>query len=96
MGTWAVWALALVQPVVSRILVALGLSVVTMTGVSAVMNEFVAVVTSSWGALPAAIASLAQYAGIGQAFSIIGSAIATKLFMQAAARGVKFATKTPG
>lgn len=96
MGTWTAWALALVQPLIARALVALGLSVVTMAGMDVVMGQLTQQVTSAWGALPGALVSLLQFAGVGKAMGIIGAAIATKIFIITATKSVKFASKTPG
>jgi hypothetical protein len=79
--TVAAWLVAMMQPLISRILVVLGLSLVTYTGLDFVLNGLVTAVQTSWGALPATTLQLARLAGIAEGLSIIGSAIATKILL---------------
>lgn len=73
--------LAMVQPLVARVLVSLGLSLVTFTGMSMVIDTLTSRAVSAWGGLPASILQLAGLAGIGEALSIITGAVATKILI---------------
>lgn len=81
--------LSMVQPLVARVLVALGLSIVTFTGMSAVMDTLTQRAVSAWGGLPASIMQLASLAGIGEALSIIMGAIATRVLIWQLTRSTK-------
>lgn len=80
MGVGA-FLLALVQPIIARILVALGMSVVTFTGMAVLMEQVTQAVQSAWGGLPGAILGLAGLAGLGEGLSIVFGAIATRVLI---------------
>lgn len=67
--------LALVKPVLSRVLVALGLSVVTITGVDIVLSEVKGWLVQSVQGLPANAAMLAGLAGAGEALGMVLGAV---------------------
>lgn len=73
--------LAMVQPLVARVLVSLGLSLVTFTGMSVAIDLLTTRAVTAWGGLPASILQLAGLAGIGEALSIITGAVATRLLI---------------
>lgn len=76
LGTWLA---AMVQPLVSRVLVALGLQVVTITGMTAVFAAIKALFMQHMGQVPNAGFQLALLAGVGPAFGMIFGAIAFRL-----------------
>jgi len=71
--------LSLVGPVLSRILLALGFSVVSFVGMDLLMDQLIASVQGAWGGLPASILQLAGLAGIGQGLGIIFGAVLTRV-----------------
>lgn len=73
------WLMALVEPLIGRILVSLGFSVITITGMQAVFDQVKSQVISGVQSLPAATLNLFLYAGGGVGLSIILGACATKL-----------------
>lgn len=79
--SFATLLLSLVQPIVARVFVALGLSLVTYVGMDAVMSQALSYAQSAWGGLPAGILQLAGLAGVGQALSIIFGAILTRVLI---------------
>jgi Protein of unknown function (DUF2523) len=91
----AAFFLSLVQPIISRIMVALGLSVVTFTGMSLVMEQMTNVVGNAWGALPGAIFGLAQLAGLGEGLSIVFGAIATRVLIWQLTRSTRMIMSNP-
>jgi hypothetical protein len=93
MTNLAAWLFALVQPLVSRVLVVLGLSFATYQGLDVVLNTLVTAVSTSWAALPATTIQLARLAGIAEGLSIIGSAVATRLLIVSLQSSKAFLTK---
>lgn len=87
--------LALVQPIISRILVALGMSVVTFTGMSMVMDQITQAVQNAWGGLPGAILGLAGLAGLGQGLSIVFGAIATRILIWQLTKSTRMLMSNP-
>ncbi|MBA4112009.1 MAG: hypothetical protein C0492_01375 [Verminephrobacter sp.] len=73
--------LSLVQPVLARVLVALGFSVVSFVGMEMLMNQMISTVQGAWGGLPASILQLAGLAGIGQGLGIVFGAVLTRIMI---------------
>jgi cell division protein FtsX len=77
----AVWILAMVQPLIGRILVSLGMSVVTITGftfaVAAVKQSFI----GSVNALPVDILNLFLLSGGGIACGMVLGAVTTRVLI---------------
>lgn len=79
MSNLTVWVLALVQPLISRILIALGFSVVTITGFTAVISQLKQLVITHLGSVQAAALQLVLLSGIGVAIGMVFGAITTRL-----------------
>lgn len=94
MGVGA-FLLALVQPIISRILVALGMSIVTFTGMSVLMEQVTQAVQSAWGGLPGAILGLAGLAGLGEGLSIVFGAIATRVLIWQLTKSTRMLMSNP-
>lgn len=94
MGVGA-FLLALVQPIIARILVALGMSVVTFTGMGLLMEQVTQAVQGAWGGLPSAILGLAGLAGIGQGLSIVFGAIATRVLIWQLTKSTRMLMSNP-
>ena len=73
--------LALVPPILARILVSLGFAVVSFVGMELLMNQMISTVQNAWGGLPASILQLAGLAGIGQGLGIIFGAVLTRVMI---------------
>lgn len=73
--------LLLVQPVIARVLIALGFSVVSFVGMELLMNQLISSVQGAWGGLPHAILQLAGLAGVGQGLGIIFGAVLTRVMI---------------
>lgn len=75
------WILSLLSPAVGRILAALGFSVVTITGMDALMGQLRAQLMSGLNSIPADMFNLFLLVGGGQALGIITGALTTKLLL---------------
>lgn len=73
------WLMAMVQPLLAKILIGLGLQVVTITGVVASITAIKTLFLNSMMAVPAAAFQLALLAGVGEGFGMIFGAIAFRL-----------------
>jgi hypothetical protein len=94
MGVGA-FLLALVQPIIARILVALGMSIVTFTGMAVLMEQVTQAVQSAWGGLPGAILGLAGLAGLGEGLSIVFGAIATRVLIWQLTKSTRMLMSNP-
>lgn len=81
MSGWGTWLAAMMQPLVARVLVALGFQVVTITGMAAAIGQLKALFLSHVASVPAAGFQLALLAGAGTAFGMIFGAITFRLAM---------------
>lgn len=73
--------LAMVTPLLGRILVALGFSVVSIVGVNSVISQIKTSVLNSANSMPADMLNFCLLAGIGTGIGIIFGACATKLIL---------------
>ena len=71
----------LVGTLVGRVLVALGLSVITYTGVNATIETLKTQAVQSFSALPPEVFGMLGVMRVGQCISIITSAIAARLLL---------------
>lgn len=76
LGTWLG---AMAQPLVARVLIALGFQVVTLTGVSVAVATLRSMFVDSMNSVATAGLNLALLAGVGEAFSLVFGAIAFKV-----------------
>lgn len=89
MGTLASFLLAMVTPLLGRILVALGFSVVTFVGMEAMIGALIGRMQSGWGGLPGDVVGLIGLAGGGEALSIICGAALTRVAIWQLTRAVR-------
>ena len=75
------WLLSLLQPAMSRVLAMLGFSVVTITGMDAMLTQLKQSVVTGLGGLSADMFNVFLLAGGGQALGIITGALTTKLLL---------------
>ena len=75
------WLLSLVQPFIAKILLALGFSVVTITGFEAAVNQVKAQLVGSVNALPVDLLNVFLLAGGGKGIGIILAAVAVKVML---------------
>lgn len=75
----ATWLLAMVQPLLGRILVSLGFSVVTITGMQVAINAVRDQMIAGVNALPADMLNVFLLSGGGVAFGMVMGAVTTRL-----------------
>lgn len=75
------WLLSLAQPFIAKILLTLGLSVVTITGFDAAINQVKGQLVDSVNALPVDMLNVFLLAGGGQGIGIIVAAVAVKVML---------------
>lgn len=90
------WLLSMMQPLIGRILAALGFSVVTITGFELVINTVKNMVRDGINTLPADMLNLFLYAGGGQGLGMILGAITTKLLLWQVQRATQILGRNPG
>ncbi len=71
----------IVGSLVGRVLVALGIGVVTFTGVNAALDELKVQAVQSFSALPPEVVGMLAMMKVGVAISIVTSAIAARLLL---------------
>lgn len=79
--TLAVFLLALVRPLLAKILVSLGFSVVTITGLTVITNQLKSQAVAGLGLIGPEMAALFGLAGGPEGLGIILGACATKLML---------------
>ncbi len=87
--------LALVQPIVARVLVALGFSLVSFVGMDVMMAQVTAAAQGAWGGLPENLLKLAGLAGIGEGLAIIFGAIATRVLIWQLTKSTRMLMSNP-
>jgi hypothetical protein len=90
------WLLSMMQPLIGRILAALGFSVVTITGFELVIDTVKNMVRDGINTLPADTLNLFLYAGGGQGLGMILGAITTKLLLWQVQRATQILGRNPG
>lgn len=88
--------LAMCRPLLGRILVSLGFSVVTITGMTAVVTQVRDMFISQVNTMPADVLNLFLYAGGGIGFGMIMGAITTRLTLWTIMNGTKLLGRNPG
>jgi hypothetical protein len=91
--TWAVWLLGLVQPLIVKALIALGVGVLTVTGIDLAVNQAVQWLTTAVGGLGADLANVLAMGGLFQGIGYIGGAISARVAMAGASSIKKFFIK---
>jgi hypothetical protein len=84
---WATWIMALVSPIARRVLLSLGLGVVTYTGVDTAVSSVLSQAKAAWaGGLVGDAAQLVAMAGANTALGIIAGGIVGRVTMLALKR----------
>lgn len=91
--TWASWIISLAGPIAFRVLLAIGFSTVTFTGVTVAIQSLIDTAVSNWANLPGDVLGLAGVAGIPQAIGIICGAVVARAGMWAAVSATRFVLK---
>ncbi|KVT91358.1 cobalt ABC transporter permease [Burkholderia ubonensis] len=88
--TWATFLLSLVQPIIVQALLALGVGVVTVTGIDLALNQAMQWLTSSVGGLGSDVANVLAMGGIFQGIGYIGGALSARVAMAGVSSFKKF------
>lgn len=83
---WVAFLIAMVKPIIGQILISLGLSVITYTGLTLVLNQLSGYIQSNLNGLPVSVAQLLGLAGLGEALGILAGAFAFRLSMNSLKR----------
>ena len=75
------WLLAMMQPLIAKIMLSLGFSVVSIIGLQAALSGLKSQFVSSINTLPAEMISLFLLGGGGLAMGILFGAMATKIML---------------
>lgn len=89
----ASWILTLAGPLVIRMIVALGFTAVTYTGVTALVNSLVATAQNNWASLPTTLLQLCTLSGIPQVMGMIFGAYMSRVAMWAAVGAARYVLK---
>lgn len=73
------WLGAMMQPLVAKVLMALGFSVISVVGVSAALGQIKGLLIANLMGVPAAGLQLALLAGAGEALGILFGAVTTRV-----------------
>lgn len=74
-------ALLLVEPILSRIIGAIGFGFVTYAGVGFLFNQIKAAIANQIGALSAPLFAVMSISGVGHAFTIVLSALSIRMYL---------------
>lgn len=85
------WLLAIAWPLAKKILVSLGIGVVTYTGLTLIGNQISDSVISIWGQVPASLMQIGSLLGIPQAIGITLGAFSARLTYVAASKIARIA-----
>lgn len=85
----AAWLLSLVGPIIGRILLALGFSVITITGMDLVIGQIKNQIVSGASSMAGDVFALFQIAGGGIAMGIIMGAINTRVALWTMTKATK-------
>ncbi len=75
------WLLSMCQPLIAKILLSLGFSVVSIVGMDAVLTQLKSGVVTSFNGMPSVWVEFALYLWIGKGIGIIFGALTTKLML---------------
>jgi len=75
------WLLTLVQPLLARILTALGFSVVTITGFEAAIDTLKQQLIGAMNGLPSEMLQVVLLGGVGEGLGLITAAIAVRVLL---------------
>ena len=93
MNLWS-WIIAAVAPIVIRVVVALGFTAVTFTGVTALSNQLITIAQNNWSTLPVSVLQIATLSGIPQSLGMIAAAYVARVGLWASINGVKYVLRT--
>jgi hypothetical protein len=87
--TWATWLLSLVQPLIVQALIALGVGILTVSGIDLAVNQAMSWCTTAVGGIPSDMLNVLAMGGFFQGMSYIGGAISARIAMAGVAGAAK-------
>ncbi|CAG4882794.1 conserved protein of unknown function [Georgfuchsia toluolica] len=84
--------IAIAVPIVKRVLIALGIGLITYGTYSVAVDQVRSAVLTQWGSLGSATAAILSLGGVGESLGIILGALASRAALMAAARFGKLAS----
>lgn len=90
MGTLATFLLSIVGPLAIKVLLALGLGIITIQGVEIGINALLNQITSYSNALPADVAAILGIMGIAQGLSIVMGGVSFLVSYMVAGKAFSF------
>lgn len=90
------WLLSLVEPILAKVLVALGLGVVSIVGMEAILNQIKQQLVSEINSMPADWLNFALYLWIGKGLGLILGACTTKLMLWSAQNATSIMSRSNG
>lgn len=90
------WLLSMMQPLIAKIMVTLGFSLVTITGMEVVIDQVKTMVMTGVNSLPSDMLNIFLLAGGGKAIGMILGAIATKVMLWQIQSATKILGTNPG
>lgn len=94
MANLTIWLASMVPSLVGRVMLALGLGVLTITGIDLAWNSLRATLLSSISALPVDVIGLLGLAGVGDAIGWILGAITARVTLAALTQSAKIVGAT--
>lgn len=85
--------LAAVGPLVLRVIAALGMSIVTFTGVDLALKGAIEIAQANWSGMAPAVLGLAGVAGVPQCLGLIAGAMTARVGMWVASKAISFVLK---
>ena len=86
MGSLTVWLLALATPLVKRVLIALGIGVITYAGIDTAFSLVTSQIQSNLGGITGDLANLIALSGTYESIGIILAAISARLSFAAVSK----------
>jgi hypothetical protein len=84
--TWAAWILALVAPIAKKVMVALGIGILTVTGFDMAIGHITTLINQSIGGTTADILGIASMMGIPESIGIMLGGISSGATLMAVKR----------
>lgn len=90
------WLLSMVQPLLAKVLLSLGMGVVSIVGMESILATLKSSMVASINSMPAAWLEFALYLWIGKGIGIIFGAMTTKLMLWSIQNATSILGKNPG
>lgn len=90
MSTIATFLMGMIGPLVIKALIALGIGLVTFTGVTTALDGLIQMAVSNWAGVSPVVLQLAGLAGIPECLGIIAGAMTSRVAIWVAASATKF------